>query len=222
MTNEMKTIRVMGRGFAQQAPDQIEMSLRFETLNQDYATMFQDATKKIQRLQEALQEVGFVESDLKTSSFDVGTKNESYQDQQGNWQQRFAGYQLTQAVELVFPLEMSRLGAVIAAVDQAGGQPDLRLAFTLADPTAFQRRLLEKATQDAKSKGEILAMASGKRLGELLTIDYHWHQGALTSETSLNPRSYGSGMLLAKAAMPDIQPKDIQQEDTATFVWALL
>lgn len=221
MTEVPKTIRVTGTGFAKQAPDQIEVQMTFETVDADYTKMFNLAAEKIEKLQTALTKRDFQPDVLKTKSFTVDTKYESYHDQQGNWQQRFVGYQLTQGAELVLPLDMARLGQIVTAIDEAKGQPTLKLAFTLVDPTTFQRELLAQATKDARSKAEVLALASGSRLGELIQIDYSWDTLRFASETSVSPSLRQADLLMSEVALPEINPMDIEGQDTVTFVWLL-
>ena len=76
------------------------------------------------------------------------------------------------------------------------------------------------ATENAKTKAEILCKASGNELGQLLSIDYNWGELNVTSKTRY---SMGDSIRpsLAKSVTVDIEPDDINVSDTVTFTWEI-
>lgn len=85
---------------------------------------------------------------------------------------------------------------------------------------AVAAELLKSASENARAKAEILAEASGVKLGELVTIDYNWGELQLYSPTQyvMEDRCLASAPC---ASSIDIEPDDIESSDTVTLVWAL-
>lgn len=213
-----KTITVKGKGTSRQAPDQIQLALDLQTLVAEYSRMFEMANEKVSRLQAELVKVGFTKDQLKTTDFNVTAKYESYQEKNGEWRQRFVGYQLTQRFLLAFSLDMEKLGKVIYAIDASASEPQLSVNFTVSDPTAMEAEMLQSAAEDAQRKAEILAQATGQQLGELLGIDYNWGEVVFQSETHIGGLNL---MRASEIALPDLTPEDVEVGDTVTFNWQL-
>lgn len=214
-----KQITIKGLGYASQEPDQIELKLGLYTTEKLYDKAFQKAAAKVEALQAELTQATIPKNQIKTSRFNVSRKTESYRDEKDNYRTRFVGYQVSQDLVVVFPLDMKLLGQIIDGIDKSKAGPDLEIRFTLADPTDFQEKLLQNAAKDARRKAEVLAAAMEKRVGELQKIDYSWGEVRLYSETEFEPR-----MMMetnAVMAMPDIQPMAVEQTDSALFVWEL-
>lgn len=215
-----KQITIKGLGYASQEPDQIQLKLGLYTTEKLYDQAFQKAAAKVEALQVELTKAMIPKAQIKTSRFNVSRKTESYRDEKDNYRTRFVGYQVSQDLVIVFPLDMKLLGQIVEGIDKAKAEPNLEIRFTLADPTAFQEKLLQNAAKDARRKAEILAAAMGKRVGELQTIDYSWGEVRLYSETEYEPE-----LMLAQEApmaMPDIQPMAVEQTDSALFIWELV
>ena len=71
----MRTITVKGTGNVSARPDYIILSLNIETLSKTYDRAMSEATERIERLQGAAVCVGYHKEDLKTTSFDVQTRD---------------------------------------------------------------------------------------------------------------------------------------------------
>lgn len=216
----MATITVKGSGENQQPADQIELRLDFKSTHLVYEEALQQATEKIAAVQKELQEIGFQQNDLKTQHFDVTSAYESYQMDQGNWQQRFVGYQVAQGVRVVFSFTPERLGEVLAAVAASKSQPELTIAFTVADEISFKETLLQAAVKNAKKKALVLAEAASCQLGDIQAIHYDWTDIHLSSETNFSPKLMEARS--AKFAMPEITPADIKAKEFVTCIWELV
>lgn len=70
-----------------------------------------------------------------------------------------------------------------------------------------------------EKKAEILCEASGYKLGDLIKIDYDWSEITIFSNTKFSMLREQSLMMASKSI--DMNPEDIDLEDTATFVWEI-
>ena len=218
----MRTITVKGTGNVSARPDYIVLSLNIEALSETYDRAMTDASERIKNLQDAAVRVGYGKEDLKTTSFDVQTRHENIKDRQGNYKREFAGYVCTYRLKLAFDFDSKQLAKVISAIADCGAKPELSIAFTVRNPATINEELLISATENAKTKAEILCKASGNALGQLLNIDYNWGEFNVFSRTRYDVEDCLQPLMaMSKCAAPEIEPDDIDVSDTVAFTWEI-
>lgn len=216
----MKTIRVTGKGQMKVHPDVTRIVITLEGVYRDYAQTLQYASEKTEGMKDLMAEFGFERTDLKTLSFNVDTEYERYKEQD-TWKQRFAGYRFTHEMKVEFDSDNGRLGKILYALAHSSLRPEFRLAYTVKDQEAVKNELLGKAVKDAVAKAGVLAGAAGLKLGEIQSMDYSW--GRVEFEM------YPMNKCMAPASADDcyssydmdIEPDDIDAEDTVTVVWEI-
>ncbi len=213
-----RTITVKGTAQAKRSPDLVVLELALESLDLNYETAMTKAAAGVAELRSAVTSAGFSAKELKTTNFDVQTHYRGETDPQGNYQQFFDGYQVSQGLHLEFTWDQVTLGRVLRAVGESRANPRLNIRFTLADPQSVQAELLQSAAANARSKAGVLAAAARVRLGELLRIDYNWNDIHLYSQTSFAAQDR---MMLKAMAAPEMEPAEISFSDSASFVWAI-
>ena len=221
--SKIKTIRVTGKGRIKIRPDMTRITLTLEGTCRDYGETLAKSAKDTGMVRELLTGIGFEPSDLKTLHFSVDTEYESYQEE-GIYKQRFAGYRFHHLLKVEFASNNDRLGRILFALAACPANPEFRLSYTVKDPEAAKNVLLGKAVSDAKEKAAVLAQAAGVALKEIQSIDYSW--GEIDFEVRPMNR-----MRMADAAAPmaakaagfdmDIEPDEIEAEDTVTVIWAI-
>lgn len=221
--SKIKTIRVTGKGRIKIKPDMTRITLTLEGTFRDYGETLAKSAKDTGMVRELLTGIGFEPSDLKTLQFSVDTEYESYQEE-GIYKQRFAGYRFHHLMKVEFASNNDRLGRILFALAACPANPEFRLSYTVRDPEAAKNELLGKAVSDAKEKAAVLAQAAGVALKEIQSIDYSW--GEIDFEVRPMNR-----MRMADAAAPmaakaagfdmDIEPDEIEAEDTVTVIWAI-
>lgn len=213
-----RTITVKGTGKVSAKPDLIVVKMELTSRSARYEETMNDAALAVTRLQKAVDQAGFAKSDLKTIDFSIDTDYESYRDEQGNYKSRFQGYVCKQKTKLEFTLDTKQLSAVIEHVSNSLAEPKLSISFTIKDADSIQDELLASAAANARHRAELLAKGAEATLGDLLQIDYTWGEIHLYSPTRL---MLGDEMLFSEAAMPELEPDDIDLSDSATFVWEI-
>lgn len=218
-----RTITVKGTGKLKVAPDRIEVSMTLRSKDKDYAAAMEASVKQQDRLRRALGEIGFAPEDLKTNNFNVRTEYESERDKNGMFRQVFAGYVCEHTLGLRFPFDTDRLSKVLAALSECLAEPELYISFTVKDKDALSDALLKSAAENARSRAEVLASASGVELGRLMTIDYSWGNPSFVSPTRVFTNAKMATRGGAEAAMDmDISAEDIELSEDATFVWEIV
>lgn len=211
-----RTITVKGKGNVRERPDLVVVTMNVESKNYQYEQAMDKAAKSVKSLADKIEELGFERMDLKTTSFDITTDYESYQDQNENYKRRFIGYIVSQRLTLTFDFTSEKLGVVLKGIAETSANPKLSIGFSVKDQELLEERLLMDAAESAKRRAEILTKAAGSELGELLTIDYDWSELHVFSEVSVR-----SNRLMSEAALPEIEPEDVEVGDTVRFVWEI-
>ena len=218
----MRTITVKGTGNISARPDYIVLSLNIEALSETYDRAMTDASERIKRLQDAAVLVGYEKNDMKTTSFNVQTRYENVKDRQGNYKREFAGYACSYHLKLAFDFDSKQLAKVISAIADCGAQSEISIAFTVKNPEKISEELLISATENAKTRAEILCKASGNTLGQLLNIDYNWGELNVFSRTTYDVEDCIQPLMaMSKCAAPEIEPDDIDVSDTVSFTWEM-
>ena len=218
----MRTIRVTGRGQIFVKPDTTRITVTLSGLHKDYGETLRRSSEDTEALRDVAAVFGFAPSDLKTLRFGVDTEYERYQEK-GDWKRRFVGYKFTHALKVEFDSDNSRLGKVLFALANCQLHPEFSLSYTVKDPEAVKNELLGKAVQDAVAKAGVLSGAAGLKLGAIQSVDYSWGQ------INLEIEPMDRCMALSEMAAPvcngsydmDIEPDDIDVQDTVTVVWEI-
>jgi len=217
------TVSVRAVGSVRVPPDLTRLTLTLTGLFPTYEEAMRRSAGDTAGLRESLAALGFAPSELKTQSFRVDSEYENAQDEQGRWQQRFAGYRFTHGLKLEFPSDNALLGRVLHALARGEAQPEFHLSYTLADPEAAKRALIADAVKNGREEAKTLAEAAGVRLGDLVSIDY------AHVPLELEVRPMGRALLAganaadgAGAYEMDLQPEDVTATETVTMTWRIL
>ena len=221
--NNMRTIRVTGRGQLKVHPDMTRIIITLEGLYKEYSETLRRSSDDTEELRNLLAAFGFERTDLKTLNFGVDTEYESSREK-GEYKQRFVGYKFRHLLKLEFESDNKRLGKILFALATCPLNPEFRIAYSVKDPEATKNTLLGEAVKDAMEKAEVLAGAAGVTLKGIQSIDYSW--GEINFE--VNPMR--GDMMMEKRMAPmaamdsydmDIEPDDIVVSDTVTVVWEI-
>ena len=216
--SETRTVHVTGKGMIRLKPDTVRVAMTLEGMEPDYAETLRRSAADTERIRSALIEAGFSREELKTRNFNVQTEYEGYQED-GVYRQRLVGYRFIHELEIEFPWDNERLGAVLNAITDAALSPNLRISYTVKDREAAKNALLGLAVADAKAKAEALTAAAGVKLLDVLQINYAIGE----NEFAVHPVLYAGAArkMCADNAAPEIVPEEITAEDTVTIVWAI-
>ena len=220
---EMRTIQVTGKGKISIKPDQMRLQISLEGVFKEYGETLRHSSEDTGKLQDLISEFGFEKEELKTTTFHVDTEYESYEEE-GVYKQRLTGYRYRHVMKLEFDLDNDRLGKILFALGQSDLKPELRISYTVKDPEAVKNSLLGEAVKDAKEKAAALTQAAGVSLKEIRNINYSW--GELDLEVRPMNAMLSHSMARGSAKMTgsydmNIQPEDIEVEDTVTVVWEI-
>ncbi|WP_346877433.1 SIMPL domain-containing protein [Clostridium sp. UBA5712] len=215
---EERVISVKGKGKASIPPDTIEINMILTTLKPTYEEAMNAASRDLDELRLCLRSAGFDKKEIKTTNFRVDTKYENISDANGNYRRVFVGYEVTNNLRIEFEQNAMMLTRVLNALAGCKSTPEFSIRYKVKDDTEVKDLLLERAVEDARSKAKVMAEAAGVRLGKVLSIDYSGSDIQLYRDIySINKNLISTG----GAPNIDLQPDDIDVEDTVTVVWRM-
>ena len=219
-----RTIRVTGKGKLKLTPDTVRLRMELNDTEKEYEAVFRKSMEHAEQVKEAFALLGFDKGDLKTINFEVNTEYEQYQDKRNNSRKRrFVGYKAEHVLKIEFARDRNVLGKVLYVVAALPSRPEFRIEYTVKDTEAAKNELLAAAVKDSKVKAQTLTEAAGVKLGEIVTIDYSWGEVEFVSRPTsrLMDTDLRFDSLEEDSYEFDIEPDDIDVQDTVTVVWSL-
>ena len=217
-----RTIKVTGKSNVQATPDYTRISLTISDTLQEYDLCLAKSVEDMNIIVECIKQFGFNRKELKTSSFDISRKTESYRDKHDNWKYRFIGYEYTENLNFTFKNDNERLGKILYALAHLSIIPQINISYFCSDVETIKNQLLELAIKDAKKKAELLTSASGVQLCEILDIDYSWINVSFESDEMKFCQPMALEDCCASAAYDvDFEPDDISTSDSVRITFRI-
>jgi uncharacterized protein YggE len=217
-----RTIKVTGKSNTKASPDYTRISLTLSDTLKEYDACLAKSVEDMNIIVECIKHFGFERSELKTSSFEIDRKKQSYRDKYDNWKERFLGYEYTENVNFTFKNDNVRLGKILYALAHLPIVPEIRISYFCNDVESIKNRLLELAIKDAKKKAELLTSASGVKLCEILDIDYSWVNVTLElDDLKLCPSGAFQDCCDGAGYDVEFEPDDISTSDSVRITFRI-
>lgn len=135
-----KTMKITGKGKVSVKPDIIRLNMTMEESYKEYEVTLRQSSETTKILKELFVSLGFKNDDLKTRSFDINTKYESYKAKDQSWKKRLIGYTYTHHMLIEFDADNKKLGDIVS-IDYSWGEisfvsePIQNFAFASAEKT---------------------------------------------------------------------------------------
>jgi uncharacterized protein YggE len=208
------TISVRGVGNVSMPPDVTVISFELSALNYVYTRAVEELNERVANLRKEINAVGVDPTRLKTTSFGVQAKHVYEHDRHV-----FKGWFAEHRMRLELGVDRDLLNRALQAVATGRSEAKFRIGFEVHDKAAAREAVLADATRTARRNADAIASAAGCRLGKVLRVEYGWSEirfRSLDYEISREARGVDAAM-----AAPDIEPEDIEAQDTVTVVWEL-
>ena len=217
-----RTIKVTGKSNVKASPDYTRISLTLSDTLKEYDACLAKSVEDMNIIVECIKGFGFARNELKTSSFEIDRKMQSYRDKHDNWKKRFIGYEYTENVNFTFKNDNARLGKILYALAHLSIIPEICFSYFCSDVETIKDQLLELAIKDAKKKAELLTSASGVKLCEILDIDYSWINVTLESDNMKFCEPMALEECSKKGAYDvDFEPDDISTGDSVRITFRI-
>lgn len=215
-----KTLKITGKGKISVKPDRIRLNMTMEESYKEYEVTLSQSSEVTKILKELFISLGFKKDDLKSRSFDIDTKYESYKAKDQSWKKRLVGYTYTHHMLIEFDADNKKLGKILYALAHSVITPEISIEYTVSDPEKYKDELLKNAIEDSKHKAKVLAHAANVELGDIVSIDYSWGEINFVSEPIQNFVFASAENTRDRTGYDiDIEADDIDVADTVTVIW---
>lgn len=157
----VRLVTMTGSGVAQAEPDRAWVNIGIQARADDTAAARQQAASTMEAIQKRLRALGIPEAAIRTSSFNV---SQDWMMTQGQRTPR--GYLVSNQVQIRVD-DLKRLSGVIDESIAAGANNIQGVRWDLANREALERQAIQRAYADARARAEVIASASGGKLGDL-------------------------------------------------------
>lgn len=160
------SVNVVGEGEVHVQPDQASVTMGVTTEAKTAAEALKANSERMAELIKTLRANQVPDKDILTSNFSVSPQQVFDRDGKSP---RIVGYLVTNQVT-VKGLGVARVGAILDAVVQVGGNQIHGVSFSIADPQPHLDEARRKAIQDAQHRAAVYADAAAVKLGKPLLI----------------------------------------------------
>jgi len=208
----MRTLKVQGKGHISVKPDIVRLSFNVKAENLDYGACLNALNEQVERLRQSIFASGLEITNLKTSSYDVRVMTE-YEDEQ----RIFLGYSASHRMHIELPVDKDILNKVLSNIAQDYSGTEINISFSVKDKDSLRKKVLAGAVRTAMENAEIMASASGIKLGKIIQMSYGW------SEVHIYEHDFSIEAMRAEAPYfeANIEPEDISTSDVVTLVYEL-
>lgn len=209
-----KTIVINAQSEMSAPADLVVLSLTTEVRNKSYDKVMDGDSAASAALSGKLSAAGFPESDLKTTSFRVSTLYRT-EGEHPTMREVFDCYVCSHSYSLEFDFSTDALGRALEAASKSGADPIVRVEFDIKDKQAIETKLLQDLATTALERAEILAIASGAKVGGLINIEHSFSGGGAMRMATFACADAKSNR------MANFTPADIRVSSNAQFTWEL-
>lgn len=160
------TISVSGEGKVVAKPDIGQVSLSVISDASAVVAAQKDNTDKMNRVIQAMKDLGIKEEDLKTTSYNISPR---YQ-YSPNGRSDIIGYEVAQNMDVKIR-DLTKVSDILGKAATAGANQVGSLIFTFDNPETLQSQARQKAIDNAKQKAKDLAGSLGVALGKVVSFN---------------------------------------------------
>ena len=214
----MRTIKVDAVSSLKVRPDTTNIILRISRVSDSYDLAIEESSKDSSDIKDMLASLGFKRDSLKTISFDIDTRYESYRDKNNDYKRRFIGYGYTQELSFSFLNDNEVLSKILYMLSKGKVDAEIRLQYTISNVDLYINKAILEASKKANSRASLIASSLNLSLGNIVDISY---------SDSDNNMSVGNFSLCDSAprlmcSKVDIEPDDIEINKSIRIIYEII
>jgi hypothetical protein len=202
---------VVGTGTATADPEIAQVTFGVELRGGDPVTLVDEAATKVDAAIAAAKGLGVADADVHTVNYNLWV--ETVTDPQTGVPTGEVIYHLTHQIQVTLR-DLTQVGALLAAVIQAGANTVSSIVFTVEDPGALVEKARQEALQDAQAKAERMAETLGAVLGQPVLVEE-------ISGGYPTPVARASGVAAPDIATPPVSPGSFSVSVSVQVVYRL-
>ncbi len=162
---DSRWISVKGRGVVESAPDLAILQLGVVSVAKTAQLATASNNRSMEKIFENLHREGIEEEDVETSNFNLAPQREYRK----NLPPLIVGFQVSNTL-MVKIHDLEKVGVVMQAAIEAGGNNFQSLEFTISDPSEQEEEARRRAVEDAVLRAEALTEPLDAEVGQPITI----------------------------------------------------
>lgn len=163
-----ETVSVLGEAKSQQKNQKATFSAGVEAINNDKESAINEVNSKMEVLIKSIKDFGIAEEDLLTQNVSIYQSEESYYEN-GVQRSRKGQWRVSNSVEITLR-EVERANELNDLLSKSGATNTWGPNFSVDNTNTAEKGLYDLAMKDAREKAEIIAKASGRSLGKVLSV----------------------------------------------------
>lgn len=204
---ERNLITVSGRGEVEIETDLAVVNIGVEVTKLKAKEAFDENSKIMNRVRQALKRMGIDKKDIKTIRFSL---NPQYEYHSGL--RKFVGYEMSHTFQVKIR-KLSITPDVLDKATEAGANNVGGISFTIDNPGKYESKARKRAVKNGQAKARELAEASGVKLGKVVNIS---EGGYRPIERSDLPKTFSRG-----AEPPPIEPGQLKIQVRVTLQYEI-
>ena len=165
---EPETITVVGEAKSIQKNQIASFNAGVDSVQSDKDKAITEVNTKVEELIKAIKNFGINEQDIKTQNLSIYQQEESYYEN-GAQRTRKGQWRVNNTVEIKLR-EIDKASELTTLLTSSGATQVYGPNFTFEDTSNAEKDLFEVAMKDAEQKAEMLAKASGRKIGKVVNI----------------------------------------------------
>lgn len=162
------TVTVNGEAKDEQRNQIATFTAGVSVVHDDKQSAMNEVNDKIGTLIQAIKTFGTNDQDIKTQNLTVYQREETYWDNDRQKTRKGQWY-VSNSVQIKLR-DVDQASDLADVLGKSGANSISGPNFQLDDTTETEKDLLSKAIEDAREKGEIMALAEGRTLGKVISI----------------------------------------------------
>ncbi len=182
-TTNDSTLEIVGTAQMSVSPDVGILNLDISHIGKAFSQSIEGLNKKSRELTQQLKQIGYQESTIKTTNFDV-RKNRIYRDNKSI----DSGYVASQRLQLEFKNDKENIAKLLNQFSSSNQEFSLNFNFKLSEDlkAKVQNDIIKLATANAYSKAKLIAEAANVEIDGIQHINHgHIQNGSMRSSTEL-------------------------------------
>ncbi len=180
-----RSITVTGSGAISVKPDLAVITVGVQTRRAKAEAAQKENAAQMEALTKAIKGAGIADADLKTSNYSI-YEDVSYDYEKNS--RKVNGYVVSNNMTIQVR-DIAKVSGIIDLAGQSGANNINGIYFTVADESKYYNEALKAAVKNAKGKGDVLAVAGGVAIGQVL---------------QMAEASYGGGIIMKSEAARDM------------------
>lgn len=163
-----RSVTVVGTAQSQKTNEIASFTAGVNAVNDNKEKAVAEVNEKVTALIASVKQFGIADKDIKTQNMNIYQNQETYYED-GVQKQRLGQWNVSNSVEVTLR-EVARAQELTDILSKSNANNVYGPNFSLDDGNNAETGLTEAALKDAREKAEVIAKASGAKLGKVVTV----------------------------------------------------